>query len=542
MVTAGASGAARRFAPRHPIVPMPTVLRLALIAAVLAPAASAQTALPPDFDATVRHVMETFGVPGVSVAIVQNGRTVLARGYGTRRLGADAPVDERTRFGIASNSKAFTATALGMLVEEGRVAWDAPVTRYLPAFSLVDPVITRELTVRDLLVHRSGLSLGAGDLLWWPASTETREETVAHLRFLPLSTSFRSQYAYDNVLYMVAGEVVEAASGMSWEAFVQTRVLDRLGMADTRASVGEGLAGDNVSGTFAVIDGQTVPVAAFDGENANPAAGITSTAADMARWMTVQLDSGRVALPDVAAGRLWSRATTEQLWTGVTPIRIAAAPAELRALQAQFRLYALGFNVQDLRGVKTVSHTGGLPGFVSQLTLVPSLGLGVAVLTNGESGPAFQSITQAVLDAAMGVPPTDWAAAYQTVAARRAAAADAVVASAEAGRDADSGPSLPLAAYAATYTDPWYGAVEIAPAGRGLGIRFANTPLLVGTLEHWQHDTFVARWADRTLRADAYVTFALRPDGTVREARMQAGSPETDFSFDFQDLVLTPPR
>ncbi|HEX8299812.1 MAG TPA: serine hydrolase domain-containing protein, partial [Rubricoccaceae bacterium] len=338
--------------------------RLLVLALILAPAAASQparpSALPPDFDATVAHVMETFGVPGVSVAVVQDGRVVLAQGYGTRLLGEDAPVDERTRFGIASNSKAFTATALGMLVEEGRLEWDAPVTRYLPSFSLIDPVITRELTVRDLLVHRSGLSLGAGDLLWWPASTETRDQTVAHLRYLPLSTSFRSQYAYDNVLYMVAGEVVEAASGVSWETFVQTRILDRLGMADTRASVGEGLAGENVSGTFAVIDGRTVPVAPFDGENANPAAGITSTAADMARWMIVQLDSGRVALPDVAPGRLWSRATTEGLWTGVTPMRIAPAPAEVRALQPQFRLYALGFNVQDLRGVKTVSHTGGL--------------------------------------------------------------------------------------------------------------------------------------------------------------------------------------
>ena len=528
---------------------MRPVLRLLLVlvaALALTPALRAQDGLPPDFDATVRHVMETFSVPGVSVAVVKDGQVVLAEGYGTRQLGQDAPVDADTRFGIASNSKAFTATALGMLVDEGAVAWDAPVTRYLPAFSLIDPVITRELTVRDLLVHRSGLSLGAGDLLWWPASTETRAETVARLRHLPLSTSFRSAYAYDNVLYMVAGEVVAAASGMPWEQFVQTRILDRLGMARTRASVGEGITGDNVSGTFATIEGRTVPVAVFDGENANPAAGITSTAADMARWMIVQLDSGRVALPDVEPGRVWSRATTEGLWTGVTPMRIAANPPETRALQPQFKLYALGFNVQDLRGVKTVSHTGGLPGFVSQLTLVPSLDLGVVVLTNGESGPAFQSITQAVLDHYMGVPPTDWAAAYASIAARRSAAAQATVAAAEAARDADSGPSLPLAAYAGTYTDPWYGTVTVAPEGSGrqmrLAIRFANTPLLVGTLEHWQHDTFVARWADSTLRADAYVTFALTPGGAVREARMEPVSPETDFSFDFQDLVLTPGR
>ena len=515
---------------------------LAALALFLVPASHAQaaSAVPPDFDATVAHVMDVFDVPGVSVAIVKDGETVHVRGYGTRTLGRDAPVTERTRFGIASNSKAFTAAALGMLVEEGVLEWDAPVVRYLPGFALSDPYVTAELTVRDLLVHRSGLSLGAGDLLWWPASDLSRAETVERLRRLPLATSFRSGYAYDNVLYMVAGELVEAVSGQTWEAFVQTRILDRLGMADTRASVGEGLDGDDVSGTYAAVDGRVVPVAAFDGENANPAAGITSTAADMARWMTVLLDSGRVALPGVAAGRLFSAATTTQLWAPVTPISVRPNPPELRALQAQFRGYALGFNVSDQRGVKLVSHTGGLPGFVSQLTLVPSLGLGVVVLTNGESGPAFQSITQAVLDHALGAAPTDWAAAYLAVTARREAAAAGAVARATEARDAASGPSLALGGYAGTYTDPWYGAVEVSADGDRLGVRFAHTPLLVGTAEHWQHDTFVVRWSDRTLRADAFLTFALRPDGTVREARMQPVSSETDFSFDFQDLVLTP--
>ncbi len=511
---------------------------LALV--LLAPAAAAQEGPPPDLDAVVARVLGTFHVPGMSVAIVKDGRTVVARGYGTRQLGQVAPVDERTRFGIASNSKAFTATALGMLVEEGRLEWDAPVTRYLPAFALSDPYVTAELTVRDLLVHRSGLSLGAGDLLWWPAATLSRAETVRRLRALPLSTSFRSEYAYDNVLYMVAGELVEAVSGQPWEAFVQARILDRLGMADTRASVGEGIAGDNVSGTFATVDGRTVPVAIFDGENANPAAGITSTAADMARWMIVQLDSGRVALPTVAAGRLFTPSTTEQLWAVTTPIAVRQNPPELAAMQAQFSGYALGFRVQDYRGVKTVSHTGGLPGFVSQLTLVPSLGLGVMVLTNGESGASFQAVTQHVLDHYFSAPTTDWTAAFASVTARREAEAEAVVADLEAARDASSGPSLPLAAYTGTYADPWYGDVTLAMEGSRLAIRFAHTPLLVGTLEHWQHDTFVARWADRTLRADAFLTFALNPDGSVREALMEPVSPATDFSFDFQDLVLTP--
>ncbi len=517
--------------------------RLLVLWIVVAVPAWAQ-APPPDLDAHVERVREAFGVPGLSVAIVHNGETVVARGYGTRHAGQDAPVDERTRFGIASNSKAFTATALGMLVEEGRLEWDAPVVRYLPGFALSDPYVTAELTVRDLLVHRAGLSLGAGDLLWWPASTLGRAETVRRLRGLPLATSFRSRYAYDNVLYMVAGELVEAVAGETWEAFVQTRILDRLGMADTRASIGEGMQGDNVSGTFARVEGRVVPVAAFDGENANPAAGIVSTAADMARWMTVQLDSGRVALPGVAPGRLFARATTEQLWAPVVPIPVGRQPAETAALQAQFAGYALGFRVQDYRGVKTVNHTGGLPGFVSQVTLVPSLGLGIAVLTNGESGASFQAVTQHVIDHYMGAPPTDWVAAFEARDARFAAFVADEAEAAEAARATGTQPSLPLEAYAGTYRDPWYGEVTLALDGDGrrprLAIRFEHTPLLVGHLEHWHHDTFVVRWSDRTLRADAYMTFALDHDGTIREVRMAPTSSAVDFSFDFQDLVLTP--
>ena len=164
--------------------------------------------------------MRTFDVPGVAVAIVKDDAVVLAKGYGVRKLGEPAPVDARTLFGIASNTKAFTATALGLLVEEGKLEWDAPVVRYLPAFAMYDPFVTRELTVRDLLVHRSGLGLGAGDLLWWPASTYDRKEIARRLRFIPPATSFRTAYAYDNVLYLVAGELIESISGQTWEEFV----------------------------------------------------------------------------------------------------------------------------------------------------------------------------------------------------------------------------------------------------------------------------------------------------------------------------------
>src|SRR4026209_2901316 len=193
-----------------------------LLATLQTPGSSA---LPPDLDGYVAQVMKTFEVPGTAPAIVKDGKVLLAKGYGVRRMGSPEPVDARTQFGIASNTKIFTATALGLLVEEGKLQWDAPVIRYLPAFAMYDPFVTRELTIRDLLVHRSGLGLGAGDLLWWPESTYDRKEIVRRLRFIQPATSFRSAYAYDNVLYSVAGEVIEAVSGLSWEDFITRRIL-----------------------------------------------------------------------------------------------------------------------------------------------------------------------------------------------------------------------------------------------------------------------------------------------------------------------------
>ena len=521
----------------------PQAPRLRLAAALAAALALATPALaqqpaapPPGFDAYVAGVMKAFTVPGVAVAIVKDGRIVLAKGYGVRRLGDPAPVDAQTRFGIASNTKLFTSTALALLVEEGRIEWDAPVIRYLPWFAMHDPYVTRELTVRDLLVHRSGLGLGAGDLLWWPPTTYDRKEITRRLRFIPPATSFRSAYAYDNVLYLVAGEVIEAVSGQSWEEFVRSRILQKVGMAhsDVRHS-GAGRPG-NVATPHAEVNDTVRPVAPFASDNTNPAGGIMSGAEDMARWLMVQLDSGRVA----DGTRLFSPASARQLWREVTPEPIGEAPAGLPHLQPRFFGYALGLGTLDYRGKQLLTHTGGLPGYVSRVALIPELRLGVAVLTNQESGLAFNAIAYRVLDHYIGAKVPDYVGIYQALAARNRAKLEAHAAEAAGRRDSASGPSLPLARYAGTYRDPWYGDVAIAEENGALVIRMTRTPSMVGDLEHWQHDTFVARWRDRELRADAYVTFALTPGGTIAQAKMAPTSPAVDFSFDFQDLRLEP--
>ena len=491
---------------------------------------------PAGLDGYVNRVMGAFEVPGLALAIVRNGQVVLARGYGVRNIELPDSVDAHTRFGIASNTKAFTATALALLVEEGRLEWDAPVIRYLPWFQMWDPWVTREITVRDLLVHRSGLGLGQGDLLGWPPSDRTREEIVRAIRWLKPATSFRSAYAYDNVLYHVAALVIESVSGLTWEDFVATRIIEPLAMSDTRVSRASTREGGNVATPHAQVDGSVRPVRPFDATNTNASGGINASATDMASWMLVQLDSGRVA----GAGRLFSPRTTSELWSIVTPIPFDPPPPELAPLGRSFNGYGLGFAVRDYRGRQMVTHTGSLPGYVSRLTLIPGLDLGVVVLTNAEQGAAFESITHHVLDYYLGAPEHDWLGAYVSLGARRDSARELQLRTATVTRDTMSRPSLALAEYAGVYADPWYGNVVVEQAGGGLAIRFTRTPVLVGDLEHWQHDTFLVRWRDRELRADAYITFDLSPDGRIQAARMVPASPAVDFSYDFQDLELTP--
>jgi CubicO group peptidase (beta-lactamase class C family) len=489
-----------------------------------------------DIDEWVRRAMRAFDVPGLALTIVKDGQVVLAKGYGARRLGEQTPVDARTLFGIASNTKAFTATALGVLVEEGKIRWDGRVIDYLPWFQMSDPYVTREMTVRDLLVHRSGLGLGAGDLLWWPPSTYDRHEIARRLRYIPLATSFRSAYAYDNVLYLVAGEVIEAVSGRTWEDFISSRILAKVGMRSSNVRHSAASEGGNVATPHAPVDGRVRPIAPFDSDTTNPAGGINSCADDMAKWLIVQLTQGE--LPD--GSRLFSADTSQQLMTIVTPMPLGEVPAELEDVRPNFYGYGLGFGVLDYRGKKLVSHTGGLPGYVSKVAMLPQVKLGVSVLTNQESGAVNNSIINHVLDTYLQAPHTDWIAAYEAIARRTTQSSANVEQQMAARRDGESRPSLPLSKYAGKYRDAWYGDVTISSGGNGLAIQFDRTPSLAGTLEHWQHDTFVARWKDRELRADAFVTFSLNPDGTIDRVVMRAVSPETDFSYDFQDLLLKP--
>ena len=492
----------------------------------------------------VARVMHDFDVPGVAVAVVKDGRVVLAKGYGVRRAGEAAAVDADTQFGIASNTKAFTCAALSILAEEGKLSWDDPVTKHLPEFRMNDPWATREVTVRDLVTHRAGLGLGEGDLMWWPSTSFTRREIVRGIALLPPASSLRSRYAYNNVMFVAAGEVVAAASGRSWDEFVRERILVPLGMDHTETTGpprAEGLASPHLE-----LKGSLVPVPAASFENAAPAAGLRSTASDMARWLRMLLECARGK--DAAAGEtcVLKPESIQRLWSAQTVRATPEPPAGLEPLKARFSAYGLGFDLRDYRGRKLSGHTGGLPGYVSRVTLVPEERLGIVVLTNQERTGAFDAITWRILDDYLGapVPAVDWAAVYRSRAEEQARKAEEAVAKAAAARDAGGRPALPLALYAGGYRDAWYGDATVSEENGRLVLTMTRTPGMVADLEHWQHDTFVARWREAYMGdaqpADAYVSFAFRPDATVERMTLRPVSPAIDFSFDYEDLLFVP--
>jgi CubicO group peptidase (beta-lactamase class C family) len=397
------------------------------------------------------------------------------------------------------------------------------------------------MTVRDLLTHRSGLGLGAGDLLTWPSTTFTRTEIVERLRYVKPATSFRSGYAYDNVLYIVAGRLVEVVSGMAWEQFVQERILTPLGMRETTASF-KAVKVANRGWPHARRDGAACgmgsvePLGAVpDIDNAAPAGAINSSASDMTRWLLLQLDRG------VTGGtRVFSETQAREMWTPHTLIPIDPAPTELAATTPSFKTYALGWEVRDYRGHRIVTHEGAVAGGLSATFLIPERRVGFIVMINSEDGEARRALSYRLLDHYLSLPPTDWIAAYAEVRKRNLDSALQVLQSAPGVADEHvAGPSLPIEKYAAVYRDAWYGTVTISVAGDGLQIRFDRTPAMVGRLEHVRYDTFRTRFGNKCVE-DAYVTFSLKPDGQIEHAKLEAISPLADFSFDYHDLLLTP--
>jgi CubicO group peptidase (beta-lactamase class C family) len=493
-------------------------------------------------DSLVKRTLKAFEVPGIAVAIIKDGKVIHSKGYGVRSLATGQTVDENTLFGIASNSKAFTTAALGMLVDEGRMSWDDKVRKYIPEFKLFDPYVTEEFTIRDLLCHRSGLGLGAGDLMFFPDSSDFTIPDILHnLQFLKPVTSFRSQYAYDNNLYIVAGEVVARVSGMSWEAFIEQRIMQPLGMAHSAASYDRLHDSSDVIDGHARVEGKVQVIARSRSKVDHAAGGIYSGIADLSKWVQLHLAGGKYG-PDSTV--LFSAGVLRERWAPQTILPVGGPGP----YNTHFAAYGLGFGISDVKGFKQVSHTGGLEGMVTQITMIPELQLGIIVLTNQEEGLAFSAITNQIKDGYLGVTGTDRVTEY--IAIRKAALdkekklTDSIwhevalfqAQQKEGGSGRRGVKPVDLSVYLGTYRDLWLGEVIISTKNGRPWFDSKRSPKLTGELLPYKGNSFVVKWVDRSMNADAYVLFSLDERGIATGIKMKPVSPLTDFSYDFQDL------
>jgi CubicO group peptidase (beta-lactamase class C family) len=483
----------------------------------------------PQIDASqIQIALERLATPGLAVAVVKNDELVLAQGFGQRGLDQPAPVDEHTLFAIGSISKSFTATSLGLLVDEGQLAWDDPVQKYLPDFQLFDSYATREITIRDLLTHRSGLAEVSGGTIWY-GSTYDRTEVVKRIRHLKPVSSFRSRFAYQNIMYLVAGQLIPAVTGSDWDTFVQERLFKPLDMHASVTSITAFRPDQNVVTPHITVDGQARMVAHRNYDNVGPAASIYSSVVDMTQYLRLHLGQGRYA-----ERQLLNPATAQEMATPQMVIPIRPNPPALAALTPEFYTYGLGWFIRNYRGRKVVTHSGGVDGLVALATMIPEENLGVVALINQES-PLAAAAVYSLIDAYLGTPATDWydafAHAQREVLEKEQAARIAL----EEARVTGTQPALTLEQYAGAYHADVYGEASVALEDDHLVLRFSQTPAFTGDLEHWHYDTFRIHWRDPMVTA-GLVTFPLTAQGKPFE--MKFDQPKL-LDVDFAELEFT---
>ncbi len=477
-----------------------------------------------EIDAYANQVMKDWNQPGMAIAVVKDGKTVFAKGYGVREMGKPEKVDENTLFAIASNSKAFTTAALAILIDEGKIgSWDDPVSKYLPGFQLYDPYVTESLTIRDIVSHRVGLDTFSGDLLWYE-TTYTNDEILSRVKYLKPVRGFRTGFGYQNLMFIAAGKVIENASGMKWQDFIRAKILNPLGMNGVKTSVRDFKTGDNVAVPHNESGGKLRALPQGNVDGAAGAVRINASVSDLSKWIRLQLNMG-----EFEGKRIYSEKNAWEMWQPavILPISLGAAKANPTR---HFNTYALGWNTFDYQGKKIVTHSGGLDGMLSRTALIPESNIGFVILTNSEY-PVFGIMYQKMLDVFTDAPERDYNAESlkRAEAGKKAEEEDAkkLVDS----RVKNTKPSLALKDYAGTYTGNLYGDATVSEENGKLVLRMLPSPNFVADLEHWHYDTFRIHWRPSVSYnfPAGFVTFAI--DKNAKASDFSIDQPNNDFWF-----------
>jgi len=466
----------------------------------------------PNLSDYVHASLRQWDVPGVALAAIKDGQIVLTRGYGIRTVGESAAVDDQTLFAIASNTKQMTATLLARFVDQGRLNWNDSVKNYLPDLELFDPYVTRELTIRDLLCHRNGLPDYGGDIAWW-GSTYDRTEVLRRLRHVRPTSSFRSRWAYQNTMFIAAGEIAAKISGESWDSTIQKQLFQPIGMTSTKTSIHQLTGETNVATPHIRLDSrvQTIPWRSLD--NGGPAASVISNARDMAAWMRWLLNDTQIDGKSLVSAK-----SLRELWSPQMVMPVTDRDHDVYG--SQFRAYGLGWEMRDYHGLKVLMHGGWADGMYSFTAIVPERKAGVAVLTNLHNRDLSVSLGYRLLDQCLGLPPRDWAAENWKRLVERENDQIQEFRKLESQRHLGTQPSLALAEFAGHYLNDLYGTVEVVNHNNQLQLKLTASPTYVADLVHWHHDTFRAIWRDPVAET-SFITFSLNARGTVAEVKFR---------------------
>lgn len=489
-----------------------------------------------EIDILVEDAMEKFTVAGVAVGVVKDGQIIHAKGYGVKSVDSGEKVDEHTSFAIASNSKAFTSAALAILVEEGLISWQDRVIDHIPEFKMYNDYVTQNFNIQDLLTHRSGLGLGAGDLQKWPSGSDfTIADMLVNFQHFEPVSAFRTKYDYDNILYLVAGELIKRVSGMPWEEFVKERIMEPLEM-DNSFTLPPGMVDqEKLASPHLAEDGKLkiIPYYELDPKKINGAAGgVLSNVDDLCRWMLVHLNEGRYG--ENLEKHLFTEASQREMWQIHTAIPVRPNSR----YNPHFSGYGLGWRLNDMNGQFSVSHSGDLSGMLSRTIMLPDMELGVVVLTNSYYGGAglFRAVSQTIVDAYLGLDDYGWTdrylASYQSRSGGAKAEVERVWSIVEAAGDDPIDPDN----YTGFYEDPWFGKVKIYLQGEQLWFTSLRSPALTGPMYFYKANAFAIKWEKREMDADAFAIFSLDEEGKAQRIQMKGISPDIDFSYDFQDL------
>jgi CubicO group peptidase (beta-lactamase class C family) len=474
-------------------------------------------------DAYFAKALKDWEVPGMSVAIVKDGKVIFSEGYGVKEMGKPEAPDGNTLYAIASNSKAFTTAAIAMLVKEGKLTLDDKVRKFLPYFEVYDAYVSQDVTVRDLLCHRIGFETFSGDAIWYLSDNLSAEQIIRRAKYLPQSYNFRAGYGYSNIMYITAGELMKTVAGKPWGNIIQERIFNPLGMSRSVTSSKYIGQKGNFASPHAFTENKHVPIPWEDWEAIAATGGIVSSVEDMSKWMIFNLNNGISGKDTLLTPQL-----RNTLWT---PHNVFGVNNADDNFDTHFRGYGLGWDLSDYKGKMRVGHTGGYSGMLSLVALIPDEKLGVVVLTNGMKGGLMGAVANYTIDAFLKVKERDYSGEY-LANTKRYVASDTRISDRIKARVEGTKPSIPTEKYAGTYFADIYGNIEVKKEGGKLRLSFEHSKKFNATLEHWHFDVWKIKWDNaEELSWFQFGTVQFKLDNNLEVKALEFDVPNDDIWF-----------